>query len=93
MDNEGVAPGHERCSATMRALSQGIAGRRPAAGMHACSSAKEWARLFRKLLAMHGGLKAVPKIDVQQLAAVSVQHEVAGVPIPKSEQVAHLRRT
>ena len=42
---------------------------------------------------MHGGLEAVPKVDVQQLAAVSVKHEVAGVPVPKSEQVAHLRRT
>ena len=42
---------------------------------------------------MHGGLEAVPKVDVQQLAAVSVKHEVAGVPVPKSEQVAHLCST
>ena len=37
MDNEGAAPGRERCSVTMRGLSQGIAGRRAAAGMHAAA--------------------------------------------------------
>ena len=31
---------------------------------------------------MHGGLKAVPKINVQQLAAISVQHEIAWMPVP-----------
>ena len=47
--------------------------------------------LLRKLLSVHGGLKAVAKVDVQQLAAVSVQHEVAWMPVPQAQQVAHLR--
>lgn len=46
--------------------------------------------LLRKLLSVHGGLKAVAKVDVQQLAAVSVQHEVAWMPVPQAQQVAHL---
>ena len=39
---------------------------------------------------MHGRLKAVAKVDVQQLAAVAIQHQVAGVPVAQAQQVAHL---
>ena len=40
---------------------------------HPCQSE---GHLLRELLPVHAGLKAVPKIYVQQLAGVSVQHEV-----------------
>ncbi len=46
--------------------------------------------LLRELLAVHGRLEAVAKVDVQQLAAVAVQHQVAGVPVAQAQQVAHL---
>lgn len=42
-----------------------------------------------ELFAIHGGLKAVAKVDVQQLAAVAVQHQVAGVPVAQAQQIAH----
>ncbi len=32
--------------------------------------------LFREFVAVHAGLKAVAKVNVQQLARVAVQHEV-----------------
>ena len=54
------------------------------------SHIRETLCLLRKLLSVHGGLKAVAKIDVQQLATVSVQHEVAWMPVPQPQQVAHL---
>ena len=34
--------------------------------------------------------KQSPKVDVQQLAAVAIQHQVAGVPVAQAQQVAHL---
>ena len=46
--------------------------------------------LLRELLAVHGRLEAVAKVNVQQLAAVAVQHEVAGVAVPQAQQVPHL---
>lgn len=36
----------------------------------------------------HTYLKAITKIDVQQLARISVQHEVGGMSIAKAQQVA-----
>mmetsp|Transcript_17483 Transcript_17483/g.52433 ORF Transcript_17483/g.52433 Transcript_17483/m.52433 type:complete len:714 (+) Transcript_17483:377-2518(+) len=45
--------------------------------------------LLRELLAVHGGLEAVAEVDVQQLARVPVQHEVAGVAVAQAQQVAH----
>lgn len=38
---------------------------------------------------MHRRLEAVAKVDVQQLARVAVQHQVAGVPVAQAQQVAH----
>ena len=46
--------------------------------------------LLRELLAVHAGLEAVAKVDVQQLAGVAVQHEVAGVPISEPQKIANL---
>ena len=34
-------------------------------------------------------LKAVSKVDVEQLARKAVQHEVGGVPVPQAQEVAH----
>lgn len=48
---------------------------------------------LRELLAVHAGLKAVPKVDVQQLPAVAVQHQVGGVAVPQPKQVPHLPQT
>ena len=45
------------------------------------SRIRETLCLFGELLAVHGRLEAVAKVDVQQLARVAVQHQVAGVPV------------
>mmetsp|Transcript_13522 Transcript_13522/g.28909 ORF Transcript_13522/g.28909 Transcript_13522/m.28909 type:complete len:454 (-) Transcript_13522:2570-3931(-) len=45
--------------------------------------------LLGELLAVHGRLKAVPKVNVQQLATIPVEHEVGGVPVPQAQDVAH----
>lgn len=37
--------------------------------------------LLWELLAGHAGLEAVAEVNVQQLARIAVQHQVAGMPV------------
>lgn len=43
-----------------------------------------------ELLTVHGGLEAVAKVNMQQLAAVAIQHQVAGMPVAQAQQITHL---
>ena len=47
--------------------------------------------LLGELLPRHAGLKAVPKVDVQQLPAVPVQHKVRGVAVAQAQDVTDLK--
>lgn len=44
--------------------------------------------LLGKLLARHGGLEAVAKVDVNDLAVGAVEHEIGRMPIAEAEHVA-----
>ena len=73
---------HSWCTTTSATAT---ADARPAA---AATPARPPAHLFRELVPVHAGLEAVPKVNVQQLPAVPVQHEVGRVPVPQAQDVA-----
>ena len=45
--------------------------------------------LLGELLPLHGHLEAVAEVDVQHLAGLAVQHEVAGMSVAQPQHVAH----
>ena len=47
---------------------------------------------IRAVLHSPPGLEAVAKVDVQQLAAVPVQHEIGGVAVAQAQQIANLQQ-
>ena len=56
-------------------------------GEHACQSEGD---LLRELFPRHGNLKTVSKVNVQDSASQTVQHEVGGVPeSDQSEYINH----
>ena len=58
-------------------------------GEHACQSEGD---LLRELFPRHGNLKTVSKVNVQDSASQTVQHEVGGVPeSDQSEYINHHR--
>ena len=56
-------------------------------GEHACQSEGD---LLRELFPRHGNLETVSKVNVQDSASQTVQHEVGGVPeSDQSEYINH----